>query len=102
MGTEILVGPVPPLDLRKAVERGSFREDLFYRLGVFDIQSPPLRDRASDIVPLSDNFLQEIGRSFGRPAAELTREARAALLQYRVARQRARASQCVGTGSDPL
>jgi transcriptional regulator with GAF, ATPase, and Fis domain len=69
-------------DLRKAVERGDFREDLFYRLGVFDIQIPPLRDRSSDIVPLSEAFLQEIGRSFGRPAAGLTREARQALLQY--------------------
>ena len=69
-------------DLRKAVEQGSFREDLFYRLGVFDIQIPPLRDRPADIVPLSEAFLQEIGRSFGRPAAGLTREARAALLQY--------------------
>ena len=69
-------------DLRKAVERGDFREDLFYRLGVFDIQIPPLRDRPSDIVPLSETFLQEIGRSFGRPPAGLTREARQALLQH--------------------
>jgi transcriptional regulator with PAS, ATPase and Fis domain len=69
-------------DLRKAVERGDFREDLFYRLGVFDIQIPPLRERPSDIVPLAESFLQEIGRSLGRPPAGLTREARHALLRY--------------------
>jgi transcriptional regulator with PAS, ATPase and Fis domain len=69
-------------DLRNAVERGDFREDLFYRIGVFDIRIPPLRDRSSDILPLSEAFLQDIGRSFGRPPAGLTREARHALLHY--------------------
>ena len=69
-------------DLRKAVERGDFREDLFYRLGVFDIQIPPLRARPADIVPLSESFLQEIGKSFGRPPVGLTRDAQHALRQY--------------------
>ena len=69
-------------DLRKAVERGTFREDLFYRLQVFDIALAPLRSRRDDIMPLSDALLQEIGRAFGRPAAALTRAAREALLKY--------------------
>jgi transcriptional regulator with GAF, ATPase, and Fis domain len=70
-------------DLREAVERGRFRTDLYYRLQVFDIRLPPLRDRSSDIPLLAEAFLEEIGLSTGCRTEGVTDEAMTMLIAYR-------------------
>ena len=69
-------------DLESAIERNQFREDLFYRLNVFPIRLPPLRERRDDILALSEAFLAELGRTLGRPPGGLSQEAKHALLDY--------------------
>jgi transcriptional regulator with GAF, ATPase, and Fis domain len=69
-------------DLHAAMQRGEFREDLYYRLGVFEIALPPLRERLDDVLELADAFLAEIGENVGRPAAGISREAREHLIAY--------------------
>ena len=69
-------------DLAASIARGAFREDLFYRLNVFQIPIAPLRERKDDILPLAEAFLLDLGRSMGRPAAGISRDAREWMMGY--------------------
>jgi transcriptional regulator with GAF, ATPase, and Fis domain len=70
-------------DLGQAVRDGSFREDLFYRLNVFPIRLPPLRERAADIPMLVWRFAREFADTMGRPVERIPEETMAALGRYR-------------------
>jgi PAS domain S-box-containing protein len=67
-------------NLEKLIVDGEFREDLFYRLSVFPIDVPPLRDRGEDIIQLAQHFLEKVCNDFGRSLMTLTR-AQANILQ---------------------
>ena len=69
-------------DLVRAVERGEFREDLYYRLNVFPLYVPPLREREGDILLLADRFLERQGRQHGLKLAGFSPEAREALRHH--------------------
>ncbi|MGA2327780.1 MAG: sigma-54 dependent transcriptional regulator [Bryobacteraceae bacterium] len=68
--------------LDEEIERGNFREDLFYRLNVIPFYVPPLRERREDIPLLADYFLREFTTAYGRKPKELTPEAYRALADY--------------------
>ena len=70
-------------DLREAVRAKTFREDLYYRLSVFELYVPPLRDRGSDIELLLNHFLDHFKNRHGRPSLTLSDDARTKLLEYK-------------------
>ncbi len=69
-------------DLRAALEQGTFREDLFYRLNVVPIEIPPLRERKLDIKSLAEHFVQKLAADSGSQVQSITPEALDKLLSY--------------------
>jgi two-component system nitrogen regulation response regulator NtrX len=69
-------------NLEDEIERGNFREDLFYRLNVIPFSVPPLRERIEDIRVLADHFLAEYTSNYARKSKELTPEAYRVLEEY--------------------
>ena len=69
-------------DLEHLVEDGTFRADLYYRLAVFRIRLPALRDRPGDVLLLADHFLRTLGERMGRRQARFSEQARQLLLAH--------------------
>jgi transcriptional regulator with GAF, ATPase, and Fis domain len=69
-------------NLEKQIVDGAFREDLFYRLSVFPIDVPPLRDRDDDVIRLARHFLEKACSGFARPPMQLTRSQAEMLRRY--------------------
>jgi two-component system, NtrC family, response regulator PilR len=69
-------------DLRTMVERGSFREDLYYRVNVIELNMPPLRERCEDVALIAENLLERIGRTQGEERLGLDPSALSALMSY--------------------
>jgi Nif-specific regulatory protein len=69
-------------DLEKAMASGAFREDLYYRLNVFTLFVPPLRERKPDLLTLADHFLEKFAREHGRPIKRISTPAIDMLASY--------------------
>jgi DNA-binding NtrC family response regulator len=82
LSTDVRIISATNLDLKKQVEAGKFREDLYYRLNVIQIEVPPLRTRREDIPLFISNFLSEFSKENNIVIREITNKAKTALINY--------------------
>ncbi len=68
--------------LETLLEQGKFREDLYYRINVFPLFIPPLRERKEDILPLAEHFLQEFAKEYGKSIKRISTPAIELLIMY--------------------
>jgi two-component system response regulator HydG len=80
--TDVRVVAASNVDLKRAVDLGTFRQDLFYRLSVFPVTLPPLRERPEDIHPLVIHFLEHYKQKTGRFISGMSKDALQALITY--------------------
>ena len=82
MKIDVRVVAATNVDLRAALEQGTFREDLYYRLNVVPLNIPPLRDRKEDIPVLADFFVEKLGKELESPIQRISKSAVAKLMEF--------------------
>jgi DNA-binding NtrC family response regulator len=82
MSVDVRVIAATNKDLAASIANGSFREDLYYRINVFPIHLPPLRERREDILPLAEFFLKKLSARMGQAMSSISPDAKELLRMY--------------------
>lgn len=80
--TDVRIITATNRDLKSLIEKGEFRQDLYFRINVMEIKMPPLRERKSDIPALCDHFIRTISKNLNKSIKGITKEALDMLMNY--------------------